>query len=380
MKTFKLFLLVLLVSNSAFSQKEKIDNILNGNCGYISTVDVKDTLNKIYLETQAFSPDIINKKELEKLKGQPVYLIQVVSISNTVNKTFNEKALNRVRLESLYKTCPKLFEDEMISWVVIKGKAAFRTDGSPLPFHGFIIYYRKMPGKTYEEIDDVARGLSLGYSERSNGDDSIISKTFQRNKKWENIPVVADLTGSMSPYTVQLLLWFQLCLKKNPNKVESFTFFNDGDAMPDKDKQIGKTGGIYYSDKKSYDDIHKLAERTISGGCGGDGPENNLEAVLSAIKKNPHCKEVIMIADNYATPRDMSLLSQIHVPVRVIVCGNFGYINPAYLKIARDTKGSIHTMEKDILDLTKWNEGETITIDKLQYMIQGGKFIPVTKT
>lgn len=228
---------------------------------------------------------------------------------------------------------------------------------------------------------DTVAGVPLTYSYPKNYyvSDSTVFKIFNRNRDWNKMLVVCDFTGSMSPYTVQLLVWHNLNIKTNNQRIEYFTFFNDGDQKLDRQKQIGKTGGIYQSQAKDFDDIKDLALKTMRGGCGGDTPENNIEALILAIEKCDNCEDIIMIADNFATPRDLSLLQNVNKPIKIILCGTYGGINTAYLDIVRRTKGSLHTIEKDILNLMDLNEGEEMTIGNRMYQIKNGKFIPIYK-
>ena len=84
-----------------------------------------------------------------------------------------------------------------------------------------------------------------------------------------------------------------------------------------------------------------LYQLVMMKGGGGDGPENDLEAIIKGIKEFPEHGEVILIADNNSCVRDMDLLKYIDVPVRVILCGytNAGGVNPHYVKIAHETGG-----------------------------------------
>lgn len=184
--------------------------------------------------------------------------------------------------------------------------------------------------------------------------------------------VVTDLTGSMSPYTAELLLWFRLA--QNTGRVEHLVFFNDGDGKSDSLKVLGKTGGLYDIRPESFEEIAKLANQVVEKGNGGDEPENNVEALLYGLKVCPECEEVIMISDNWATPRDIALLKKLTKPVRVILCGTEEGINPDYLNLARDTGGSVHTIKEDIDDLLNLNEGQEIKIGKETFIIKNGKF------
>lgn len=76
----------------------------------------------------------------------------------------------------------------------------------------------------------------------------------------------------------------------------------------------------------------------MTNGSGGDIPENNIEALLAGDKLCSSCDSIIMIVDNWAPIKDISLLTGWHKPVKVVVCGVFDKINPDYLKLARDTK------------------------------------------
>lgn len=117
----------------------------------------------------------------------------------------------------------------------------------------------------------------------------------------------------------------------------------------------------------------------MSSSNGGDTPENNIEAVLKGIENCPDCEEIIMIGDNFATPRDLSLLSDVGKPIRLILCGTSVGINTVYLDMVRKNKGSLHTIEEDIVNLMDLNEGSEITIGGKLYKIEKRQFVPIIK-
>jgi hypothetical protein len=202
----------------------------------------------------------------------------------------------------------------------------------------------------------------------------VVIKAFDRNKDWKNCLVVTDVTGSMYPYLAQFQVWHKLHLEQN-NGNHDFMFFNDGDNKPDLIKVSGNVGGLYYINTSSFEQLSITMKKAMLKGGGGDLPENNIEAVIEGLKKNPNIKEVIMIADNYATPRDLELLKMVKVPIHLILCGAQKQINPAYLKMLRDNKGSLHTIDQDLYDFSKLNEGQSIKIDGQTYRLSGGNFI-----
>ncbi len=145
--------------------------------------------------------------------------------------------------------------------------------------------------------------------------------------------------------------------------------------MRDDLKRTGKVGGTYYVKTDDIAVLNKKLKKAQQRGGGGDGPENNVEAVLYGLSKNPAITEVIMIADNWATPRDLELLRRVRKPIHVIVCGSSIRVNPEYLNLARSTGGSVHTMEEDLTNLARLHEGQSITISGVKYKIKSGKFV-----
>jgi hypothetical protein len=205
--------------------------------------------------------------------------------------------------------------------------------------------------------------------------DEVVYKALDRLKDLKDCLVVTDVTGSMSPYLGQFIAWHQLHLKTMPTR--DFLFFNDGDNQPDNVKKVGQVGGLYRIQTRSYAELRNQLLKAQSNGAGGDTPENNIEAILEGVRINPSIKQVIMIADNWATPRDLELLNQVKVPIRLILCGTWAGINTDYLDMIKKNGGSIHTIKSDIENLQKLNEGEVIDILGVSYMIKDGRFIRV---
>ncbi len=206
-------------------------------------------------------------------------------------------------------------------------------------------------------------------------EDSIIKKVSDRNPDMRDLLVAVDLTGSMSPYIMQVIsLMEELTITRSP-EVKCFSLFNDGDDKEDRKKEIGNTGGIYIV----HGDITlKKLGRTIlqamQKGSGGDTPENNIEAVLKGLKACPECKDVVMVADNFATPRDGKLLPEINIPIHWIICGGEEGLNSEYLDLVRQNKGYLHTLNYDVKDLHLAKEGNVIKVGEQEFILKNGKF------
>jgi hypothetical protein len=223
---------------------------------------------------------------------------------------------------------------------------------------------------------DALHGDISGYNYKVR--DSTVFNIFKRNH-WKNIAIVGDVTGSMYPYTGQLLVWLKL------HSLDSFTtqfaFFNDGDNKQDHEKIIGNTGGIYFKTCSTFKEVQDLVKTTMENGGGGDVPENNIEALLLAEKKFPESDFIVLIADNWANVKDKKLIDKLTKPVRVVLCGVDDYgINVDYLNLARKTKGSVHLIEGDLVELASLHEGEVLRIGKMKFRIENGEFKQIYDT
>jgi hypothetical protein len=181
----------------------------------------------------------------------------------------------------------------------------------------------------------------------------------------------------MSPYISQLLVWLRL--NESEGTFTHLLFFNDGDDKMTSEKEIGSTGGLYSTPNLGWEHNLDVALESLDGGYGGDGPENDIEALLRGIDDCPSCTDVILVADNFSAVRDMELMRRLGKPIHVVLCGSYissgSFVaNTEYLDLARDTKGSIHTIEEDIERFMALKEGDEIEIDGKIYVIRDGKF------
>jgi hypothetical protein len=342
----------------------------------LSTYHVQDTdpdYKVLTIETGYGEFMIKNEADLAKLKNASIVSVDLVYTRYPQDESFDE--LNKKRIGFLHLICPDVFGNPVTKWrLVAQTNCTSKTKAASM-FHGFVITYREAPlftggGTDKNYIRDVAEGKRAM-------PDSTIFKIFKRNN-FNEAAVVADFTGSMSPYIAQVLLWYYLNF--NSGKISDFSFFNDGDAQPDHEKILGKVGGIYYCKSGNKDTVLNVASRCISGGYGGDAQENDVEAILYTLQKNKNIKEIILIADNLAPIRDVNLASKITVPVHVIVCGyRPGLLNTQFLDLAYATKGSIHTIEEDLENLKDLQEGKTLILGGVEYKLIKGKFVKISK-
>lgn len=198
--------------------------------------------------------------------------------------------------------------------------------------------------------------------------------------------IVSDVTGSMNPYMEQVMLWH--ALNFTAGNSNSYLFFNDGDEMPDSKKVIGKTGGFHLVNGtiKDFKQIIETLNKSRSGNrSGGDVEENDVEALLFAASKMKKTESLVLIADNFSPMRDFSLIKNLKVPVRIVLCGIensnlWSDINEEYLTLAYKTGGSIHTLTEDIYDLYKIAEGKKVKIGGFEYKLENGNFRKILKS
>ncbi|MEY3343893.1 MAG: hypothetical protein RL090_1577 [Bacteroidota bacterium] len=377
-----LMILVCLITFDSFGQAKRM------NVSFAINIKVDTTRVRVYnpytppshseiktvvLKTGFGDSEITNAKDAKVLDEVGCNIISIDLVYTDYHKDSKQDLLNKKRLMQLYFVNPDIFNQSLIQWKYVE-QLGFKDEADARNlFHGFVIKYYKVP-----KYEPTTLKMKLGEVKSKAPEDTTMFKAFNKSIKSPDELVCVDLTGSMSPYYLQVFSW--LHLRKNGATIR-YSFFNDGDEMPDHLKRTGNVGGVYLFGTNSIDTVTKYAYECITNGSGGDSPENNIESVLKAIKKYPDIKSVVMVVDNWANMRDYSLMSQLKIPVKVIVCGTRYFevkspVNTQYLDLARATGGSVYTMEEDLHDLAKKKEGDEITIEGTTYVIRGGRFMP----
>ncbi|HET6990459.1 MAG TPA: hypothetical protein VFJ43_04005 [Bacteroidia bacterium] len=208
-----------------------------------------------------------------------------------------------------------------------------------------------------------------------------VAAVFDRNK-FQNPLIICDASAGMGYILDDLQGWFAKNEKTYPNA--QFVFFNDGDKKNTNQKVIGSTGGLYYTPMLPLDKLTVFIKTIIDKSADSDVPDNYVEALIEGVKmaKQPY-SDIILIVDNHATVRDMSLLSQFNKPVHVVVfCSIKGgcdhsFCQPDYLKIAWKTKGTLHINDTDYKDLSKLKNDDLIHIGTGSMKFENGEFFPV---
>jgi len=346
-----------------------------------------DNQYKSAILNMGYASATIQNPEIWKSKNKIPVSVDIVFTAYPRKKEdwiTNYDFLLQKRIESVLKLEPELQKRNNIKWNFILQTQCQTEKEAERMFHGAVIKFLSLtpePIKIKKEGEQATEDITSIYNEIETGvygftpfPDSVVLKTFGRNS-WGKMLVVTDWTGSMYPYGSQVVLWHRLNFEKD--LVKYFIFFNDGNQKLDRQKRVGNTGGIYYARPDSLEYLLKVMKFDAKRGSGGDIPENNIEALLKAIRIFKGYDELVMIADNNAGVRDMALLPRVTAPVRVILCGlnTDQPIHPHYLEIARQTGGSVHTLEEDILNLKDLKEGQKIVIEENEYLIKRGKMV-----
>lgn len=316
---------------------------------------------------------IIDRKMLDTLNDG---LTQVIGIDYAYTQYKDKKTqddLNKKRLLELYLIAPNMFNQNMTKWRFIEQLGFTRDEDAKKLFHGFIIKYVRVSPYKASSPTMIKKDI---LDKMKTPNDSLILNVFSRNPLWSKELIVADFTGSMSPYYIDLLAWF--CLQNYKEKT-TFAFFNDGDGKADDLKTLGSTGGVHQFRTNNIDTIAKYVYETIKAGDGGDVPENDIEAILKALDQNPTVKELILIADNWSDMKDYNLRGRVTKPVHILLCGTDYGINLQYLNLAMETKGSVHTLNQDLDNLYKLNEGSTFTLNGQSFIVRNRRIEKQTK-
>lgn len=312
---------------------------------------------------------INNPKDVVKLENQTIVGVDLVYSDYPVGENFAE--LNRLRILELNMHLPEAFKSSVIDWRIVKQTGVERTGGLQNYFHGLTVYYRAMPSYAEENVtvSNIINGVTPS-------PDSTLLKVFKRNKEWKNMLVVCDVTGSMSPYTAQLLFWIKS--NQTMKTFKQVVFFNDDEEKSTNQLAMDDTHGMWSIETGNTKRMIDVAFEAMRD---GNHYENNLEAICFALKKYPENKKnIVMIADNWETPCDMKLLDHLRkeqIPVKIVICGVTDRLNTAYLDIAYATGGSVHTMEEDLYEIAKIGEGKTFKLAGMKFKMSGGKFVQI---
>ncbi len=419
MKWFPFFVLLIFTNHVQANQLEQLVNVkvIEQN-----EVNIHQLLpNQLAISMPFANQLILNPDQKLALQEKVVVKIELVYTKYRTSPTFDQKQLNYNRLVELKKLVPNLFENPLWEFELISQTNGNSQEECTPMFHGFIITFRPNSSNNTllqeaEYLDKIVAQLikkskkdsipdKMTYDLKTRWDnvigyvhdtvwkineeeqveppdffynhelfkDSTVINAFSRNNTWKNFIVVTDVTGSMSPYIAQVFVWLKEQAENNEAKY--FVFFNDGDAKSSGQKKSLKTEGIYGGLNKGLDAVMQKAALCMKNGSGGgEGLENDVEAMLFGQEAYVEASEIILIADNYESMRDYKFLDQIKKPVRIIICGAKTRVNIEYLDLAKATNGSVHTTKSDVLNLSSVKENQIVTIDGQTYLFYNGRF------
>lgn len=287
------------------------------------------------------------------------------------------------RLEALFKLDPR-FNSKGIPFKILLQTDCDNEPEAMQLFHGMLVTYAPLkkpeqqetatkPVETEEQKKQVTRTSSAAekrierfMKKLPEFKDSTVYHVLERNP-WQDAVLVIDWTGSMYGYGAQGLMWH--AQHDSASGIERVVMFNDGDRKKRKKKVPGYTGGIYAESAQPPTRPLKLMNKVKNRGDGGDSPENDIEALYTAMIGSPPTSEVIMIADNRSCIRDYALIRSLQRPIRIILCGTKRGINPQYLNLAWQTGGSIHTDSLDLYNLREMAAKDSLLIMDTRYTL-----------
>ncbi|OHX65769.1 hypothetical protein [Flammeovirga pacifica] len=292
-------------------------------------------------------------------------------------KNFDFSLLNTNRIHAFSKWFDGAIDDPVIRWRIIKQVGGENKQDFTQKFHGIVVYYDKHKRQDLSPEEEVKRRKHIDNKfhhlvKKKLGEDQQLtettSKVFEKNRDvWNKAVVVSDWTGSMYPYTLDLLSW--LIKERAQDQVIGFVFFNDGDTKMSHQKKIGETEGIYSIRSSKVMPVMNLMSMVKRKGDGGDLPENDIEAILKAEKEYTDANTFILVGDNQSTVRDIELLPQVKNPIHIIL--NYAPINHLglpkvikdYKRIALATNGSIYVNDQEFTTAEEIEQLEELVLD-----------------
>jgi hypothetical protein len=302
--------------------------------------------------------EALNPTSLSYLQGGKLDSVHLLYTDWPRGNNFAE--LNRRRLKELFNQLPKSVAiPANLPVRYVKQTGASSKAEAERQYHGFICFGSLPEAKRawhkrvkhQEHIGHRFNKAAKHILEEEEGADLSVRNVLERQALvWPSVAIVADFTGSMYPYTLQLLRWQAEGL--HPLQVRGYLLFNDGNKTDEASKQIGATGGLYISHASDVYPLLQLMQKVKAAGDGGGLTENDLEALLKAQFAFADAESLVLIADNAAGVRDIELLPKLRLPVKVVLArtsvgARVLAPHPDYIKIALATGGSLHTATAD---------------------------------
>jgi len=423
----KWILFLILFLSSFLLQAQQIKSLANTPPNFIKIYSL-ETLesNQLFIAMPFAKKTVLNPRQIKMLNERVAIKVELIYTKYRTSTSFNQKSLNLNRLKELKSIAPVLFKNPLWDFELISQTNGASREECDNMFHGFVITFRPNSSlntldkeasyleKVVEQLNDSSANnldsLNKSFTLKTRWDDRIgyvhdttwskividpidppdffynpslfedstVLNAFERNPSWKNFIITTDVTGSMSPYISQVFIWLK---KQTENKdALAFVFFNDGDEKNSNRKKPMKTKGIYHTKNTNIDAVIKKAALCMRNGSGGgEGLENDVEAVVDGVKQYTEAEEVILVADNFESMRDYTFIDEVKKPVHVILCGAKSRVNIQYLDLARKTKGSVHTSKSDTYNLHLVKNGASIFIDDQEYLYKNKRFHTIFK-
>ena len=418
----RIFYPLIFLCFTQLSVAQNFNSLVNTSPTFVAEVEVNALKeNQLYIAMPFAKKLVLNPEQKKQLQERVTIKLELVYTKYRTAQSFNQKTLNRNRLKELNSLVPNLFENRFWEFELTSQTNGNSREECTKMFHGFIVTFRPNSSKTMlnseaDYLTDLVTTMlkndsiendttpkkytikthydqQIGYIHdtiwyvdtvkppsppdffylQSLYKDTTVLGVFNRNKSWNNFIVVTDVTGSMSPYSAQVFVWLKQQAENKTAKY--FVFFNDGDEKPSNKKKPLETKGIYITKNKNIETVINTATKCMRNGSGGgEGVENDIEAIIDGIKHSPDTEEIILVADNMEGMRDYKFIEKIKKPIRIIACGANYRINVQYLDLARQTNGSVHTQKSDITNLNSYKNGDYFFIEEKEYLFQNGQF------
>ncbi len=132
-----------------------------------------------------FGKPYLSGTQADKLRNVQILSVELVYTRFRRSENFNQKELNRKRLENLRRILPQAFENAGTEWKITEQTGAETHPEARDYFHGFLITYRPLISSMKErnaEIDDLLSGIESDKAEDKPGAGSGTG-TSPRNKE-----------------------------------------------------------------------------------------------------------------------------------------------------------------------------------------------------
>ncbi len=237
---------------AAISQNT-VESLLEQPVSELPAFDTTKCKNCIFLEIPYGTSDFRNLDVLKRFEGNNITQVDMVFSSFARTEGFDQVKLNRQRLLNFQAVAPELFDNDEITWTMLRQTACKSLEESEKLFHGFVVH------------------IAPGKSKRDNaGKLAPVAETSPLTKKESKVKprlvtrdtVIREMNVSMREITKRECEYTGKYIPKDKKKAKAGIRYDSKGSGRKPEKKCKTVSYGYVYDTTYFDRIYKINAKT----------------------------------------------------------------------------------------------------------------------